>query len=134
MTEEDFIPVPGGRVWYKKVGSGGLPLLVLHGGPGFPHDYLMALEDLADHRAVYFFDQLGCGRSERPDNESLWTVDFYVDEVEVVRQALGLERCHLFGSSWGGMLGMAYAIDRQPPLAGLFETIRLASAGCRSIA
>jgi proline iminopeptidase len=119
MTEEDFIPVPGGRVWFKKVGSGGLPLLVLHGGPGFPHDYLVALEDLADRRAVYFFDQLGCGRSERPDNELLWTVDFYVDEVEVVRQALGLERCHLFGSSWGGMLGMAYAIDRQPPLASL---------------
>jgi proline-specific peptidase len=119
MANEGYIEVPGGNVWFKQVGSGGVPLLVLHGGPGFCHDYLEALEELAEHRAVYFFDQLGCGKSDRPDDDSLWSVDFYVEEVEVVRRALGLERYHLFGSSWGGMLAMAYAIDRRPTLASL---------------
>jgi proline-specific peptidase len=118
-SHEGYIDVPGGRVWFKRVGSGGVPLLVLHGGPGFCHDYLEALADLADRRQVIFFDQLGCGRSDRPDDDSLWTVDFYVEEVEAVRRALGLEHCHLFGNSWGGMLAMAYVLERRPSLVSV---------------
>ena len=109
------IDVPGGRVFWRDVGEGGVPLLTLHGGPGFPHDYLESLEGLADRRRVIFFDQLGCGKSDRPSDESLWTVERFVEEVETVRQALELERFHLFGSSWGGMLAMQYTLDRQPP-------------------
>jgi proline-specific peptidase len=127
-AEEGHLEVPGGRIWFSRVGSGGVPLLTLHGGPGFPHDYLEALEDLADRRTVIFFDQLGCGRSDHPDDNSLWTVDFFVDEVEVVRRALGLERFHLLGSSWGGMLAMAYALDRNPPLTSLIIANSPASA------
>jgi proline-specific peptidase len=91
----------------------------LHGGPGFAHDYLDSLGDLGDRRTVIFYDQLGCGRSERPSDPSLWVVERFVAELVAVREALGLERLHLFGSSWGGMLAMQYILDHQPPLESL---------------
>ena len=120
MTEtEGFIEVDGGRVWYRSVGEGGVPLLCLHGGPGFTSYYLEPLEALADRRQVIFYDQLGCGRSDRPTDPGLWTVDRFVQELADVRVALGLERMHLFGSSWGGMLAMQYTLDRRPELESL---------------
>jgi proline-specific peptidase len=119
MADEGYVEVPGGKVWYRSVGEGGTPLLCLHGGPGFTHFYLERLEDLADRRRVVFYDQLGCGKSDRPDDASLWTVDRFVDELATVRAALGLDDLHLFGSSWGGMLAMQYVLDRQPPLRSL---------------
>ncbi len=110
-VEEGFIDVPGGSVYYKVVGEGpAAPLLTLHGGPGFPHDYLQPLEALAVNRAVVFYDQLGCGRSTRPDDPSLWTVERYVLELQAVRDYLGLDRVHLFGHSWGAMLAVDYAL------------------------
>jgi pimeloyl-ACP methyl ester carboxylesterase len=66
-----------------------------------PHDYLDPLGDLAADRPVVFYDQLGCGRSDRRANEALWTVDRFVEELAIVRDALGLSRLHLFGNSWG---------------------------------
>jgi proline iminopeptidase len=116
---EGFIAVPGGKVWYESVGEGGVPLLCLHGGPGFTHHYLEPLAALADGRRVIFYDQLGCGRSDRPGDSALWTVERFVDELVAVREALGLDDLHLFGSSWGGMLAMQYVLDRQPPLRSL---------------
>ena len=118
---EGYVDVPGGRVWYVIHGDGGegIPLLCLHGGPGFPHDYLEELAQLADRRPVIFYDQLGCGRSDRPDDDSLWRVDRFVEELAAVRTALGLDRLHLFGSSWGGMLAMQYVLDRKPQLESL---------------
>ncbi len=118
-TDEGYIEVPGGRVWYRSVGEGGTPLLCLHGGPGFTHNYLEPLEALGDRRQVILYDQLGCGRSDQPDDTSLWTVDRFVEEVAQVRSALGLDRMHLFGSSWGGMLAMQYVLDRRPELESL---------------
>ncbi len=121
-TDEGLIEVPGGKVWYRSVGEprdDRAPLLCLHGGPGFTHYYLEPLEALADRRQVIFYDQLGCGRSERPDDLSLWTVDRFVEELATVRATLQLDRLHLFGSSWGGMLAMQYVLDRQPELASL---------------
>jgi proline-specific peptidase len=118
-ADEGFIQVPGGRVWYRCVGDGGTALLCLHGGPGFTHYYLEPLEALADRRRVIFYDQLGCGRSDRPDDTSLWTVDRFVEELAQVRAALGLTNLHLLGSSWGGMLAMQYVLDRRPTLTSL---------------
>jgi proline iminopeptidase len=125
-VEEGFLEVPGGRVWYRSLtpdtGTASTPLLCLHGGPGFTHNYLEPLEMLADRRQVVFYDQLGCGRSDRPDDLSLWTVDRFVEELVQVRAGLGLDRLHLFGSSWGGMLAMQYVLDRpwaQPDLVSL---------------
>jgi len=76
-TAEGYIEVPGGRVWYRITGTDrpGIPVLCLHGGPGMPHDYLEPLADLASSRPVIFYDQLGCGRSDRPADDSLWTTD-----------------------------------------------------------
>lgn|ERR1035437_420628 len=119
MVNEGFVRVPGGQVYYREVGEGGTPLLCLHGGPGMGHDYIEALEDLADERRVVFYDQLGCGRSERPDDPSLWTVGRSVDELIHVREALNLTSCHLFGSSWGGMLALSYVLDHRPSLVSL---------------
>lgn len=117
--EEGYLKVPGGSVWYRSVGEGGVPLLCLHGGPGFTHYYMEALEELADRRRVIFYDQLGCGRADRPNDVSLWTVERFIEELVTVRQALRLERLHLLGSSWGGMLAMQYALDRKPQLESL---------------
>jgi proline-specific peptidase len=119
VADEGYVDVPGGRVWYRAVGEGGVPLLCLHGGPGYPHDYLEALDGLGNRRRVIFYDQLGCGRSDRPDDDSLWTVERFVEELVTVRDALGLDRLHLFGSSWGGMLAMQYVLDRKPQLESL---------------
>ncbi len=119
MPREGFIEVPGGRVWSRAVGDGGTPLLCLHGGPGFTHYYLEPLEALAGRRQVIFYDQLGCGRSDRPEDPALWTVDRFVEELAQVRAGLGLDRLHLFGSSWGGMLAMQYVLDRRPELESL---------------
>src|SRR5262249_6113146 len=91
-ADEGTIEVPGGRVWYRSVGEGGTPLLCLHGGPGFTHYYLEPLEALAGRRQVIFYDQLGCGRSDRPDDASLWTVEPFLEELAQGRAAAGLDR------------------------------------------
>ena len=107
----------GHEIWTKTVGGGPrIPLLLLHGGPGGGHDYLEPLEALSSDRPVIFYDQLGCGKSDMPKNRALWTIERFADEVQEVRDALGLERCHMLGQSWGGWLGIEYML-RQP--AGL---------------
>jgi len=114
-AEDGFLQVPGGRVWYRAVGDGpGTPLLVLHGGPGFPHDYLEGLAALGDQRRVVFYDQLGCGRSDRPEDPSLWTLERFVEELAAVRAALRLDRVHLLGQSWGTMLAVEYMLTKRP--------------------
>lgn len=111
MTQ-GMIAVPGGNVWFTRVGGGaGYPLLAVHGGPGMPHTYMSSLERLADEREVIFWDQLGCGESERPSDRRLWTMERSVAEMDAVVQALGLNRFHIFGNSWGGMLAQQYVLD-----------------------
>jgi len=114
--QEGFISVPGGNVWYKMVGkrNGCIPLLVVHGGPGVSHDYLEPLEELADERPVVFYDQLGCGNSDKPDDQSLWTLERYVQELHQVREKLGLDKMHILGQSWGTSLAVEYMLTRQP--------------------
>jgi proline iminopeptidase len=109
---QETIAVPGGRVWFTRVGGGpGLPLLVVHGGPGLPHSYLSSLKRLANEREVVFWDQLGCGNSECPSDAGLWTMERSVAEMDAVVKALGLMRFHIFGNSWGGMLAQQYVLD-----------------------
>ncbi len=125
---QGMVSVPGGKVWFKRVGSGsGLPLLVVHGGPGLPHDYLLSLERLADEREVVFWDQLGCGRSRRPSDTQLWTMERAVAEMDAVVKALGLTRFHVFGNSWGGMLAQQYALDVPSGAASLTISNSIAS-------
>ena len=116
-------------VWVKQVGSGPVAVLTLHGGPGMSHYYLECLEEfLPPHEFTFwYYDQLGCGFSDRPDDPSLWTIDRYREEVEQVRRALGLERFVLFGHSWGGLLGMEYALKYPQHLAALVVSNMTAS-------
>jgi L-proline amide hydrolase len=124
-AREGTIEFRGYRVWYAIIGEteeipGRLPLLCLHGGPGACHDYLEPLAAMAKGgRRVIFYDQLGCGNSDQPDNPSLWTVPLFIEEVGVVRRALGLDRLHLLGQSWGGMLAMEYALTQPVGVASL---------------
>lgn len=116
LVQEGRVAVVGGEVWYKIVGAdkAGVPLLVLHGGPGVPHDYLEPLEALANQRPVVFYDQLGCGNSDRPTDPSLWTIDRYVNELATIRSALKLSRVHILGHSWGTMLAVDYMVQHHP--------------------
>lgn len=126
-VSEDFVSFRGFSTWYRVVGdlvqpeSAKFPLLVLHGGPGLPHDYLEPLEALAqeDRHPVVFYDQLGCGNSDQPHDPSLWTIELFQEELATVRHELGLDHVHLFGHSWGGMLAMEYALTRPAGLASL---------------
>ena len=98
-VQEGTIHVDGYQVWYRGVGRGGIPLLLLHGGPGAGHDDLESLEALVADRLTVFSDQLGCGRSDQPDDRSLWRMERFVAEVDTVRRALHLEQRHLLGQS-----------------------------------
>lgn len=122
---EGTIPFKGYKTWYRIVGegeeAGKLPLLALHGGPGACHDYLKSLDAIAETgRRVIYYDQLGCGNSSLPEpHPDMWTVALYVEEVNAVRQALGLDRIHLLGQSWGGMLAMEYMITQPKGVASV---------------
>jgi proline iminopeptidase len=98
------------HVWTKKVGDGKIKVLLLHGGPGFSHDYFECFEDflLKEGIEFYYYDQLGCGNSDQPTDTSLWNIPRYVEEVEQVRKGLGLDSFYLLGHSWGSMLAMEY--------------------------
>jgi L-proline amide hydrolase len=114
--------------WYRITGelrpdAVRAPLIVLHGGPGATHDYLLSLADLArDGRAVIHYDQLGNGRSTHfPDRGAdFWTVDLFVRELHNLIDALGLrERHHVLGQSWGGFLAQEYAFTEPRGLRSL---------------
>ncbi len=117
---EGYIDFKGYKTYYRIVGErskGMLPLLALHGGPGCAHDYLESLDGLADRygRQVVYYDQLGCGKSVVPGSHpDMWCAELWEEEIDVVRKALGLEHIHMLGQSWGGMLTMQYAINKQP--------------------
>lgn len=119
-TQTGHISVTGGRVWFRIVGSGpGIPLLTLHGGPGGISDYLEPLTALADERPVILYDQLGCGRSDRPDNPALWVLDRFVEELGQVCAALELPEYHLLGHSWGTILAVEFALNQPAGLTSL---------------
>ena len=120
------------KVWVKRVGNNpGLRLLLLHGGPGMTHEYLEACDSYLPGAGVeyYYYDQLGSGFSDQPDEPSLWEVDRFVDEVEQVRVALGLDSGNfvLYGQSWGGILAIEYALRYQQHLRGLVISNMMAS-------
>jgi proline iminopeptidase len=111
----------GYKVWTQRVGDGSIKLLTLHGGPGAGHEYFESFTDYFPQKGiqVIYYDQLGCYYSDQPDDESLWTVNRFREEVEQVRTALGLESYYILGSSWGGMLGIEYSLQYQKHLKGI---------------
>lgn len=117
---DGYIDFKGYKTYYRIVGEPGggkLPLLALHGGPGCAHDYLESLDGIAEKygRQVIYYDQLGCGKSVVPGSHpDMWCAELWEEEIDVVRNALGLENIHMLGQSWGGMLTMQYVINKQP--------------------
>lgn len=135
-ASEGYASVPGGRVWWRKIGGGSkTPLLTLHGGPGAGHNYLTPLEALADDRPVILYDQLGCGKADSPTDEKIYTIQRSVDEVDALRAALGLNEIVLFGHSWGSMLAIEYLCQgrgqgvTQVVLGGALASVPQAMAG-----
>jgi proline iminopeptidase len=133
---EGHAAVPGGRVYWQRFGSGGkTPLLTLHGGPGAAHNYLLSMKALADERPVIFYDQLGCGRADAPADETIYTIQRSVDELDAVRKALGLDRVILYGHSWGTILAIEYLCQGRGAgveklvLAGALASVPQAVAG-----
>jgi proline iminopeptidase len=135
-VETGSIDVPGGRVWWKKAGNGdALPLLLLHGGPGASHNYLLPIEALAAERPVIFYDQLGCGRSDAPPQPEHYRIERFVEEIDLIRKALGLDRIALFGHSWGSILAIEYLVTGHGQgvekliLAGAIPSVPMFTAG-----
>ena len=119
---ELMVPVEGGRLYVRVNGNLAgprLPLVYLHGGPGSGHAGLLPLTALAEERAIILYDQLDSGRSDSPADPRNWRVERFVDETDAVRRALGIQRWHLGGGSWGGTLALEYGARRPAALAGL---------------
>jgi proline iminopeptidase len=128
------IETPSGtfRVWTKRVGNNpSLKVLLLHGGPSATHEYFEAADSYLPGAGVeyYYYDQLGSFYSDQPDTPELWTIEHYVDEVEQVRVALGLDATNfvLLGHSWGGILAIEYALAHGENLKGLVISNMMAS-------
>jgi proline iminopeptidase len=129
-----WVDTPKGRyrVWTKRTGNNpGLKVLLLHGGPGSTHEYLEACDSYLPAAGIeyYYYDQLGAGRSDHPDEPSLWELDRFVDEVDQVRRGLGLgrENLVLYGHSWGGLLAVEYALRYQRHLKALVVSNMMSS-------
>ncbi|KAI4091732.1 MAG: hypothetical protein L6R37_007675 [Teloschistes peruensis] len=111
------------KTWFQihgQLSPGVCPLVILHGGPGIPHNYMIPLIDLTRdyHIPIIFYDQVGCGRSthlpEKKHDESFWTTELFLDELDNILKYFEIENDYdLLGQSWGGMLGACHAI-RQP--------------------
>ena len=122
-SREGFIEFRGSRTWYGIFDGNDadkLPVLCVHGGPAIPHDYMVSLRQLADRgRTVVFYDQLGCGNSDRPSDPSLWRTETFLDELDAVRTELGLTETHLYGHSCGAFLLIAYALTQPEGVASI---------------
>jgi proline iminopeptidase len=128
------IETPAGKfkVWTKRVGNNpSMKVLLLHGGPGMTHELYTCFDGFfpAEGIEYIYYDQLGSYYSEQPEDQSLWTIERFVDEVEQVRIALDLDadNFYLFGQSWGGILAMEYALKHQDKLKGLVISNMMAS-------
>ncbi len=120
------------HVWTRRFGNNPtIKVLILHGGPGMTHEYLEAFDSYLPAAGIEytFYDQLGSFYSDQPDEPDLWELPRFVEEVEQVRQALGLDRdnFYLYGHSWGGVLGIEYALKYQEHLKGLIISNMMAS-------
>jgi L-proline amide hydrolase len=128
-AREGYLDLRGHRTWYRFVGqlnSPVTPLLAVHGGPGSTHHYFGPLEGLASERPVVVYDQIGCGKSDRPQDIE-WSVDVFRDEVAALRDQLGLERIHLLGTSWGGMLAQEHVLSGAQGIVSLVLSSTLAN-------
>lgn len=103
------LAVPGGKIWFKVTGTGkGMPVVLLHGGPGMSSFYLKPFEDLGNDRQVIRYDQLGGGKSDMITDTTMFTVDHFIKELDSLRSYFGIKKWHVFGHSWGTILAIEY--------------------------
>jgi len=120
------------NIWTKRIGNNPkVKILLLNGGPGGTHEYFQCFENFLPQEGIEFiyYDQLGCGNSDNPDDTAYWDLDRFVEEVEQVRKALKLDNSnfYLLGHSWGGILAMQYALKYQDNLKGLIVSNMMSS-------
>jgi proline iminopeptidase len=120
------------NVWTKRIGNNPkAKILLLNGGPGGTHEYFQCFENFLPQEGIEFiyYDQLGCGNSDNPNDTAYWDLDRFVEEVEQVRKALNLgkENFYLLGHSWGGILAMQYALKYEDNLKGLIVSNMMSS-------
>lgn len=84
------------------------PIVVLHGGPSVPSDYLYPLEQHVPYRSIVFYDQVGCGRSSEPTDPACYSIEYALDDLEAILKKLGVRRFHLYGQSFGGILAFEF--------------------------
>ncbi len=126
-------PIGNFNVWTKRVGNNPkIKVLLLHGGPGGTHEFFECFDGFFPQENIeyIYYDQLGSYYSDQPNDNSLWTTERFVEEVEQVRKALKLDNSnfYLMGQSWGGILAMEYALKYQKNLKGLIIANMMASA------
>lgn len=109
LPGEAYLPVDGGKIWYRVVGSGtATPAILLHGGPGFGSYFMKPLEQLSNDRPIVRYDQLGGGASDRLTDTTKMTIPHFVAELDSLRSHLGYDKVHLIGHSWGTILAIEY--------------------------
>ncbi|MBQ8996315.1 MAG: proline iminopeptidase-family hydrolase [Oscillospiraceae bacterium] len=117
MVKEGYFSFLGYKTYYRIVGAeyeDSVPLVLLHGGPGSTHNYFEVLDPLADEgRRLIMYDQIGCGNSYVSGHPELWTAETWAQELSELRRVLNLDRIHLLGQSWGGMLAIYYLIEKK---------------------
>ncbi|HWG68436.1 MAG TPA: alpha/beta fold hydrolase [Steroidobacteraceae bacterium] len=129
-VRDGFIAGAGARIYYKTLGRG-VPVLLLHGGPGADHtDFLPALKPLARRCQLVLIDERGSGRSERLVDPKRYTLDWMVKDIERVRRHFGFARLVVLGHSFGGILAQAYAVRHPQQILGLVLAGTSSSAGC----
>jgi proline-specific peptidase len=114
QVHEEMLRLGHHDIWCKRIEPSVRlhePVVVLHGGPGIPHDYLESIAFLSESGwPVVFYDQLDCGNSAKPKDPGNWRVEYFVQELSSLVAALGLSKFHILGHSWGGMLALEYAM------------------------
>lgn len=116
--KEGRMDFKGFKTYYRITNPEGkkAPLLLLHGGPGSTHNYFEGFDKLAEtiDRPIVMYDQIGCGESAIPGHTELYNADVWMEELEALRDHLGLDEVHILGQSWGGMLAISYMMEREP--------------------
>ncbi|MCW5588095.1 MAG: proline iminopeptidase-family hydrolase [Legionellales bacterium] len=127
---DGFIPVKGGKIYYVLYGKKNdkhAPLIIAHGGPGFSHDTLEVLAPLSTDRTLILYDQLGCGRSDRPNDKSLWQLERYTTELDDIVKYFNLNRYHVLGHSFGGSIVLEHGLTHPSSLLSITLSSALVS-------
>lgn len=121
--KELMVPVEGGEVYVRVNGdvktTDKTPAIFIHGGPGGTHAPFASMLGLADERPIILYDQLGSGKSDRPNDPANWRIERFVDELETIRQVVGAEKLHLIGASWGSAVALEYAVQYPDHVASM---------------